>query len=57
MNARTIPIHAEPASRQRKREAPKGRAIDPVALTEVRDLLGDASRASDQLIEHLHRLH
>ena len=56
MNARTIPIHAEPASRQRKREAQKGRAIDPVALTEVRDLLGDASRASDQLIEHLHRL-
>ena len=56
MNARTIPIHAEPASRQRKREAPKGRPIDPVALTEMRDLMGSASRAPDLLIEHLHLL-
>jgi NADH:ubiquinone oxidoreductase subunit F (NADH-binding)/NADH:ubiquinone oxidoreductase subunit E len=56
MNARTIPIVAEGASRQRKREAPKGRTVDPAALEEVRGLLGDASRASDLLIEHLHRL-
>ncbi|HEY6087680.1 MAG TPA: NAD(P)H-dependent oxidoreductase subunit E [Burkholderiaceae bacterium] len=56
MNARTIPIVAEGASRQRKREAPKGRTVDPMALDEVRKLLGTASRASDLLIEHLHRL-
>ncbi|MDP3085479.1 MAG: NADH-ubiquinone oxidoreductase-F iron-sulfur binding region domain-containing protein [Rubrivivax sp.] len=56
MNARTIPILALPASRQRKREAPKGRRVDPAALAEVRQLLGSASRAPDLLIEHLHRL-
>ena len=56
MNARTIPILAEGATRQRKREAPKGRVVDPAALEEVRDLLGKASRARDLLIEHLHRL-
>jgi formate dehydrogenase len=56
MNARTIPIVAEGASRQRKREAPKGRVVDPAALDEVRALLGSASRARDLLIEHLHRL-
>jgi len=56
MNARTIPIVAAPASRQRKRQAPKGRVVDPVALDEVRTLLGSASRAKDLLIEHLHRL-
>ncbi len=57
MNARTIPIvPAEPATRQRKREAPKGRVVDPEALAEVRQLLGAAPRAKDLLIEHLHRL-
>ena len=56
MNARTIPIVAEAASRQRKREAPKGRVVDPLALDEVRALLGSASRVRDLLIEHLHRL-
>ncbi len=56
MNARTIPIVAEGASRKRKREAPKGRVVDAAALEEVRALLGTASRAHDLLIEHLHRL-
>ena len=56
MNARTIPIAAEGASRQRKREAPKGRVVDPAALEEVRALLGNTSRARDLLIEHLHRV-
>jgi len=56
MNARTIPIVAEGAVRQRKREAPKGRVVDPAAVEEVRALLGGASRARDLLIEHLHRL-
>ncbi len=59
MNARTIPIVVDAgqgSSRQRKREAPKGRVVDPAALDEVRTLLGTASRARDLLIEHLHRL-
>ena len=56
MNARTIPIVAEDATRKRKREAPKGRVVDPVALAEVQTLLGSAPRAKDLLIEHLHRL-
>jgi formate dehydrogenase len=44
------------ATRKRRRQAPKGRQVDPAALDEVRALLGDASRARDLLIEHLHRL-
>ena len=56
MTARTIPIVAAPASRQRKREAPKGRVVDPQALEEVQALLGSASRSRDLLIEHLHKL-
>ena len=48
-----IPI-AVAATRQRKREAPKGRRVQPQALAEVQALLGDASRQPDLLIEHLH---
>ena len=33
---------------------PKGRQVDPVALTEVQALLGDRPRRRDLLIEHLH---
>jgi formate dehydrogenase len=55
MNARVIPI-APAEVRQRKREAPKGRVVDPAALREVNELLGNASRARDLLIEHLHKL-
>ncbi len=55
-----IPIAAAPASRQKKREAPKGRVVDPAALDDVRRLLAGlphaAARAPDQLIEHLHRV-
>ncbi len=56
MNHPVIPIAVAAATRQRKREAPKGRRVDPAALAEVRALLGDAPRARDLLIEHLHRL-
>ncbi|MGD8278960.1 MAG: NAD(P)H-dependent oxidoreductase subunit E [Gemmatimonadota bacterium] len=38
------------------RPAPKGRSVDPAALSEVRTLLGDAPRRPDLLIEHLHRI-
>jgi formate dehydrogenase len=54
MNKVIIPIIAQGATRQRKREAPKGRRVDPEALAEVRALLGDAPRRPDLLIEHLH---
>ncbi|MEO5697563.1 MAG: NAD(P)H-dependent oxidoreductase subunit E, partial [Burkholderiaceae bacterium] len=56
MNAKTIPIVAQNTTRQRKREAPKGRIVDPEATVEVQALLGTASRQPDLLIEHLHRL-
>ena len=54
---RSIPIVALDApTREKRRATPKGRAVDPAALAEVQKLLGGASRARDQLIEHLHRL-
>ncbi|MGX4643811.1 NAD(P)H-dependent oxidoreductase subunit E [Massilia sp. SYSU DXS3249] len=58
MNHPIIPIAvaAAGATRQRKREAPKGRRVDPQALSEVQALLGTASRQRDLLIEHLHKI-
>jgi formate dehydrogenase beta subunit len=56
MNHPVIPIALQGSTRQRKREAPRGRRVDPQALQEVRDLLGDASRQRDLLIEHLHKI-
>jgi NADH:ubiquinone oxidoreductase subunit F (NADH-binding)/NADH:ubiquinone oxidoreductase subunit E len=56
MNHPVIPIAVQEVSRQRRREAPKGRGVDPAALQEVRRLLGDSSRQKDLLIEHLHLL-
>ncbi|MDR2875983.1 MAG: NAD(P)H-dependent oxidoreductase subunit E [Methylobacillus sp.] len=41
---------------KRKSGKPKGRAVEPAALLEVRRLLGDAARAPDLLIEHLHKI-
>jgi formate dehydrogenase len=51
-----IPIAAQGPSRQRKREAPKGRRVDPQALADVQAALGDAPRRRDLLIEHLHKI-
>ena len=51
-----IPIAPQAPTRQRKRGAPKGRRVDPEGLLEVQQLLGDASRQRDLLIEHLHRI-
>jgi formate dehydrogenase len=56
MNHMIIPIAVQGASKQRKREAPKGRRVDPAALAEVQSLLGTASRQADLLIEHLHKI-
>ncbi len=41
---------------RRKKGQGKGRLVDINALMQVRDLLGDASRQRDLLIEHLHRI-
>jgi NADH:ubiquinone oxidoreductase subunit F (NADH-binding)/NADH:ubiquinone oxidoreductase subunit E len=38
------------------RSTPKGRRVDPQALAEVLELLGDAPRRRDLLIEHLHKI-
>ena len=57
MNYPIIPIAvAEASTKQRKREAPKGRRVDPAALAEVQGLLGTESRQADLLIEHLHKI-
>lgn len=42
------------AGRRRGNQTPKGRQVDPVALEQVRALLGDRPRRRDLLIEHLH---
>ncbi|WP_298928575.1 NADH-ubiquinone oxidoreductase-F iron-sulfur binding region domain-containing protein [uncultured Ramlibacter sp.] len=56
MNHPIIPIAVLEVSKQRKRQAPKGRRVDPAALAEVQGLLGDAPRRADLLIEHLHKI-
>jgi formate dehydrogenase beta subunit len=55
---RVIPIAVLDAnlSRQRKRQAPKGRQVDELALAQVQQLLGDVSQQRDLLIEHLHKI-
>src|ERR1041384_1847868 len=40
----------------KRRSTPKGRALDPRALQEVQELLRDAPRRRDLLIEHLHKI-
>ncbi len=42
------------AGRQRAKPTPKGRQVDPQALHEIEELLGDRPRRRDLLIEHLH---
>ena len=56
MNHPVIPIAVQGSTRQRKREAPKGRRVDPQALVEVQALLGEHSRQADLLIEYLHKI-
>ena len=56
MNHPIIPIAVQDTSRQRKRQAPKGRRVGPAALADVQRLLGAEPRRADLLIEHLHKL-
>ena len=54
--SRVIAIHAAPAARRKTRTQAKGRQPTEAALAELRELLGDAPREHDLLIEHLHRV-
>jgi formate dehydrogenase len=55
VNRPVIPIaSAAGPSRQRKREAPKGRRVEPSALADVQALLGTDALRRDRLIEYLH---
>jgi formate dehydrogenase len=54
VNEILIPLAAIGPSKQRKREAPRGRTVDPTALAEVQALVGDKPLRHDWLIEYLH---
>jgi NADH:ubiquinone oxidoreductase subunit F (NADH-binding)/NADH:ubiquinone oxidoreductase subunit E len=56
MNHSIIPIAVQGTSKERKRQAPRGRRVDPTALAEVQALLGCVPRRRDLLIEHLHKI-
>jgi NADH:ubiquinone oxidoreductase subunit F (NADH-binding)/NADH:ubiquinone oxidoreductase subunit E len=56
LNHPTIPIVLAASDRKRKRQAPKGRRVDPAALSEVQALLGGETLRRDRLIEYLHRI-
>jgi formate dehydrogenase beta subunit len=54
VNETVNPLAKAGASKQRKREAPKGRSVTPAALAEVQALLGTRPLRHDLLIEYLH---
>ncbi|MDQ2927435.1 MAG: NAD(P)H-dependent oxidoreductase subunit E [Pseudomonadota bacterium] len=54
MNQPVIPIVLAASTKQRKRQAPKGRVAQPKALDEVEALLGPQPWRRDLLIEYLH---
>ena len=56
MNHPIIPIAVLEVSRERRRQGPKGRRVEPKALAEVQRLLGSEPRRADLLIEHLHKI-
>jgi len=55
VNRPVIPIAPAGASKQRKRQGPKGRQVNPPALAEVEALVSAPLR-HDLLIEYLHRI-
>lgn len=56
MSKTVIPIAPAGATKQRKRQAPKGRTVDPKAIEEVEALIGAGPYRHDLLIEYLHRI-
>src|ERR1700733_7791517 len=55
LNKPVVPLPPAGASKQRKRQGPKGRGVDPQALAEVEAMLSAPLR-HDLLIEYLHRI-
>jgi formate dehydrogenase len=53
---RHIPIEALAPTPVRRRRQPKGRAVDPAALADIRAWLGETPWSRDRLIEALHRV-
>jgi NADH:ubiquinone oxidoreductase subunit F (NADH-binding)/NADH:ubiquinone oxidoreductase subunit E len=49
-----IPLERVGSSKQRKRQAPRGRVVDETALAEVQALVGPGPLRHDLLIEYLH---
>ena len=57
MHAKVIPLRPLDAqTRQRKRQQPRGRQVDPQARAEVLELVGAAAPRRDLLIEYLHAI-
>jgi formate dehydrogenase len=54
VNETLIPVASIGPSKQRKREAPRGRTVDPATLAEVQALVGNNPLRHDLLIEYLH---
>ena len=54
MTSPVIPIARAASTKQRKRQAPRGRQVAPQALTEVEALIGPGPWRHDLLIEYLH---
>ena len=54
MSKAVIPLVREGATKQRKREKPKGRTVDPQAVAQVEGLIGAPPYRHDLLIEYLH---
>jgi NADH:ubiquinone oxidoreductase subunit F (NADH-binding)/NADH:ubiquinone oxidoreductase subunit E len=56
VQADVIPIADVNRIGRKVRSTPKGRSVDPQAMSDVQALLGDDPRRADLLIEYLHRI-
>jgi formate dehydrogenase len=57
MHAKVIPLRPLDAqTRQRKRQQPKGRRVDPTAYAQVMEAVGPGAPRRDLLIEYLHAI-
>jgi formate dehydrogenase beta subunit len=56
LTSQVIPIARAGATKQRKRQGPKGRLVLPQALSEVQALIGPPPYRHDLLIEYLHKI-
>jgi formate dehydrogenase beta subunit len=56
VTTQVIPLARAGATKQRKRQGPKGRAVTPEAVADVEALIGPPPLRHDLLIEYLHRI-